>query len=318
LKNIIKKIFKHPDLINKPPVLIDIGASGSIFSGWELIAPYSICISFDADARDFEVTDSLDSGYKRLISLNRLVDVNKHDESDFYLTKSPHCSSGLKPDQDSLRNWSFHDLFEVTDKVALPTTTIAETLNSFKLDYVDWFKVDSQGQDLRLFCSVPNHMKGGVIALDFEPGIIDAYHGEDKLFDILAWMERQPFWLEDFRVKGVPRQHSAKVPESFGLAGRSRMYWSKSSPCWAELSYLNSFTELQSVRSLLLGWIIATMRGQHEFASIVAEKGLANGSSPELFGEMLDFSSRTIGLYSSNLSIIAFIFSRVFDKIFSR
>ena len=66
--NIIKKVFSHQSLIDKPPVLIDLGASGEIHKKWKAIAKHSICIAFDADTRDFKPTITEGCGWKKLYS----------------------------------------------------------------------------------------------------------------------------------------------------------------------------------------------------------------------------------------------------------
>ena len=48
---IIQKVLESVYFENKPPVLIDIGASGEINAKWKAIASYSVCIAFDADER---------------------------------------------------------------------------------------------------------------------------------------------------------------------------------------------------------------------------------------------------------------------------
>ena len=42
------------------------------------------------------------------------------------------------------------------------------------LDYIDWYKSDSQGTDLRIFDTLLDVVKDRVLAVDFEPGILDA------------------------------------------------------------------------------------------------------------------------------------------------
>ncbi len=51
---ILKRILKRKEFIDNPPVLLDIGASGDLNQKWEILAPYSIGVAFDADDRDFE------------------------------------------------------------------------------------------------------------------------------------------------------------------------------------------------------------------------------------------------------------------------
>ena len=102
---IIKKVLESPFFQNKPPVLIDIGASGEINQKWKLIAPYSVCIAFDADDREFHVTEHTNRTYKKLISFNRIVTSQPTDKATFFLTASPYCSSLLQPQQEQLEPW---------------------------------------------------------------------------------------------------------------------------------------------------------------------------------------------------------------------
>ena len=107
MKKLIDKVLNHQVFEEKPPVLIDIGASGTIHPAWNSIAKYSICIAFDADDRDFQVTEKNDCGYRKLFKINRVVTADPIEEIDFYLTSSPYCSSGLEPDINALEPWAF-------------------------------------------------------------------------------------------------------------------------------------------------------------------------------------------------------------------
>jgi hypothetical protein len=60
---IIKTILESDYFAAAPPVLVDIGASGEINTKWKPIAPYSICIAFDADDREFHITKQ--TGYTK-------------------------------------------------------------------------------------------------------------------------------------------------------------------------------------------------------------------------------------------------------------
>lgn len=113
---IIDTILSSQHFRNKPPVLIDIGASGEINAKWKKIAPYSICIAFDADDREFAVNENTASGYKKLLVINRIVTATDSAATDFYLTASPFCSSLLPPQLEKLQPWMFKSLFEVQKK----------------------------------------------------------------------------------------------------------------------------------------------------------------------------------------------------------
>jgi len=81
MKKIINNIMNHASLVNQPPVLVDIGASGFLHRKWRSIAKYSVCIAFDADTRDFDASEIENkiaklSGYLELkeASFNSFVD----------------------------------------------------------------------------------------------------------------------------------------------------------------------------------------------------------------------------------------------------
>lgn len=294
--NLIQKILQSPLMVAQPLVLIDIGASGAIHPIWKQIAPYSTCIAFDADDRDFDPNRSEKKSFQRLLIKNSLVSDTISKDQPFYLTASPHCSSLLKPNKNSLANWSYAPFFEVTKTLYFNTTTIEATLQEFGIDYIDWYKSDSQGIDLRLFNSLPENIRNGITVAEFEPGIVDAYEGEDKLKDMLQYQEeKNTFWLANLKVKGRVRMPAAAfqqlVPNGFLQKVLSQI--GPIAPGWAEMTYLNACKspETHSERALMVGWIAASLIKQHGFAFTLAEKGLELYGG-NLFSEMKACSAR--------------------------
>lgn len=284
--NLIQKILESPIMQSQPLVLIDIGASGAIHPIWKQLAPYATCIAFDADERDFDPNSSEKKSFKRLLVKNRLVSEKIAKEQPFYLTASPHCSSLLKPNESSLSQWSYAPFFEVIKTVNLPTTTIEETLREFGIEYIDWYKSDSQGIDLCLFKSLPENIRNGVTVAEFEPGIIDAYYGEDKVKDMLAYQETlNLFWLAKLDVKGNIRMPHAQLTEIISSSFLQKVLGKVGpiAPGWAEMTYLNQFKnpEFKTKRALMVGWIAATILKQHGFAYSLAIEGY------DLFGDPL-------------------------------
>ena len=215
LKNIVHKILSESVLMEKPPVLIDIGASEQIHKKWKLIAKYSICLAFDADERDFQFIEKEQNKFKKLFVYNCIASDKDQSKANFFLTSSPYCSSVLEPDPVRLKPFLFSHLFEVQKKVELNSIHIQKALDNAKLDYVDWFKSDSQGIDLRLFKSLDERIKNRVLVAEFEPGIIDAYIGEDKLYSVLKELNDSGFWLSDIKIKGVARLSKKSLDSEF-------------------------------------------------------------------------------------------------------
>lgn len=274
---IIRQIFQSGYFENRPPVLVDIGASGEIHAKWKLIAPYSVCVAFDADDRDFQANEQTNKGFKKLITLNRIVTADASGLKDFYLTASPYCSSLLEPDKAQLEPWVFRKLFEVESVKKLPAITLQAALQQAGLSYIDWFKSDTQGTDLRLFKSVPVQWVQSMLVAEFEPGIMNAYKGEDKLFRVMEAMEQGGFWLSSMEVKGTQRLHESYVKE-IGPAFSKRII--RRSPCWAEVTYLRQPFPEAGQRDFLLLYVFALLEHQYGFALEVADKALTKFNEP--------------------------------------
>ena len=282
MNKLIKNIMNHASLKNQPPVLVDIGASGFIHKKWRKIAKYSVCIAFDADTRDFDASEIENRNWRKLIKLNRLVAEIPRKAVNFYLTQSPHCSSTLQPDEKALEPWAFSQLFRVVDTKKLPATDIKTALKETGLEYIDWFKTDSQGTDLRIFCSIPEKISNNILTAEFEPGIIDAMKGEDKLHSLMAYMDTKPFWVTNMGIFGSNRISQTDLSSLNFIQKRSLGSFLKTAPGWCEITYINTLNsdDHLSIRQYLLAWLFSTLHGEHGFGLFVARKGFEKYKDP--------------------------------------
>ena len=294
MKKIIDRVLQHPTIRLRPPVLLDIGASGSLPPKWHLIAAHSIGIAFDADTRDFKVSQAVDKGYKKLYSLNRLVAEKSSNETDFHLTQSPHCSSSLRPNNRAIEPWAMRRLFDIEASVRMPAVDLLSAIVSCGVDYIDWYKSDSQGTDLRIFRGLPQNIAAKALVTEFEPGVIDAYIGEDKLPELMAFMDQQPFWVSNMTIKGSQRIDQAEFESLNTLQRRYISSFLKMAPGWCEISYINTFDgpDMQ-VREYLLGWVFSSIMDEHGFAHRLARIGRDKYPDP-LFEELLVLSKRAL------------------------
>ena len=140
---------------------------------------------------------------------------------------------------------------------------------------------------MRLFKSVPEELRRHIIAAEFEPGIIDSYHGEDKLWKLLQFMNDEPFWCSAFNVLGN-RRISPNALKYFSRLQQRLLYSStRLAPGWAEVSFLNDFSGADlDVREYLLGWVFAMIQEQYGAALNLAERAKMKFEEP-LFEELL-------------------------------
>jgi hypothetical protein len=294
MKNIFHKILNHPEVKDNPPVLVDIGASEKIHPKWKAISKYSFCVAFDADDRDFKFVEKKQTNFKKLYVFNSVVVDGSENTIDFYLTKSPYCSGVLKPDRKVLQPNLHSDLFDVEKVVKLNATNLHKALSEIGFSQIDWFKCDSQGTDLRLFKSLDENIRSKLIVAEFEPGIIDAYESEDKLYSLLEYLTEERFWLSDINIKGVPR-----IPlEVFNSEFKNSIFKKllkesiKPAPGWGEMTFINSFEATDfGMREYLLGWLFCTMENHHPFALVLALKGIEKFQN-EIFKELKIYSKK--------------------------
>lgn len=277
---IIEKILSRPEFEKTPPVLVDIGASGGIHPAWKRIRKHAICIAFDGDEAGLRRIPSAVTSYKKLCLYNLVVTPNESGEADFYITRSAACSSLLPPRNKQLSDWVFADRFEVVEKRRVKTGTLTNILKEIGVQRVDWFKTDSQGTDLRLFESLGNDLINRVLVAEFEPGIIDAYEGEDKLWQVMSFMESRPFWMSDIDIKGSQWLRK-DLRDSFTRVEKPLLgQLLKRSPGWGEVAYLNTLSGPEfALRDYLLGAVFSLLKGQYGFALHLARRGR------ERFGE---------------------------------
>ncbi|MDF9799677.1 hypothetical protein OKW21_004940 [Catalinimonas alkaloidigena] len=318
LAKIIDKISSREDIITKPPVLVDIGASNDINPVWKKIASFSIGLAFDADDRDFEFIEKEDKLFKKLYVFNKIVvDKAEHDEMDFYLTKSPYCSSLLEPNLPKLQPYHYADFFEVTNKIKLKIVELKKVIEEIGIDYVDWFKTDAQGIDLRLFSSLSQQMQNKTIMLEFEPGLIDAYKQEDKVVDVLNYMRDKEFFLLSLDVKGPFRITKSVFDHTFKsqLSKKFAKHGLKRVPGWAEMAFLNELTDPDcTAREYILAWLFSTLQEHHEISAAYAHQGYEKFGE-KIFQDLEDYSFKAIKNQVYSLNTLSKIGNIALNKI---
>jgi hypothetical protein len=272
--SIIDEVMSRSELQEEPPILFDVGASGGLNPAWSKLAKYAICVAFDPDDRDMVATRKDSSVYRELHVFNRALTSSAERASVFHLTSTPACSSLLRPNSKELANWAFATRFAVLKATAIQTIHASTVLGELHLDRIDWFKTDSQGTDLRLFLSLGESVIGRVLVAEFEPGIMDAYENEDKLWEVMRHMDELGFWMSDMTVKGSSRIRTDLLPAFREFEKTYMIHLHKISPGWAEVSYLNSMSASHfTKRDYLLAWVCASVRRQHGFALELACAG---------------------------------------------
>ena len=298
VKDLIHLISKREEIVNQPPVLLDLGASGALNPVWEPISKFCIGVAFDADNRKFGYVEKESSAFKKMYVYNSIVTAQENvDTIPFYLTDSPYCSSTLRPLTEKLTPFHFSDLFETKEIVELNAKNIGQAFDKMGIKQVDWFKTDTQGTDLRLFKSLPQSFQESCTVVQFEPGVIDVYEGEDKLHHVLAYMDALPMRLYECTVLGsinIPHQDFVQFfPDK--VRKKLAVNILKTTPGWAEISYIKKFdSDKVTTRDFLLGWLFMMMEKQYPTAYYIAKLATKKYPADDLLKKLFDYSTKRI------------------------
>lgn len=251
---------------NLHPVLFDVGASGQPPPIWSEIAPQAIYVGFDPDRRD--CAETVQKGYFRSSIINEAITCEKgKGEVTLHLTRSPYCSSMLAPDPVALMDVFSARLFDVERKTIVPARTIDEVIGKLELHRIHWLKTDSQGLDLRIYLSISKAVRSAILAVDMEPGLVDAYLGEDLFVDVHRTLQDEGFWLSRLAINGLPRMRYSTwetvKPMLPGVTEESVAGAVRKSPGWCEIRYFRTLSFLEksgaTKEDYITAWVFAVM-----------------------------------------------------------
>lgn len=253
------------------PILVDVGSSGGSPRIWQPIRAYSTYVGFDGDTRD--IHHPQEAEYRHACFAHEVITCNGDAEVTFYLTRSPYCSSTLKPDATITENFLSADSFIIEKTEQAKASTLNAVLDRLNLPRIDWMKIDTQGTDLRIYNSLRKELREKLLAIDLEPGLRGAYVNEDLFCDVHAGLMKEGFWLSNLKVCGLVRMRKSTLdwlnsrdatasPESLSKAVRP-------TPGWTECRYLRSLESLSQTaatrREYVLLWVFALIDKQYGF-----------------------------------------------------
>jgi hypothetical protein len=271
---------------DKPIVFVDIGASGAPPADWRALAVISSYIGFDPDQRALREDNSY--GFRRFIMVNKAVADVEDQEVEFYLTASPHCSSTLKPNVETLAQYEFTDRFHVEKRTQVSAVRLDTALRSVGLDYIDWLKLDSQGKDLDIYRSLNAVTSSHILVLDIEPGIMDFYEGENTFAPAHIYLLESGFWLAKVHLQQYSR--ISKSTREMLTSRHIPLQKLPGSPTAVEATYCRTIDHLLSVEAHLRDyaclWVFSMLSGTYGFALDIAVHIIGRGLNDSI-GELL-------------------------------
>ena len=243
----INFILKHKIFKNNPPILFDLGAGGDVKTDWKDFYKSSHTYKLDAN-------DNIEINYNenKQTIINETI-FNKQIRLNFNLTKSIFCSSLLMPNYKELQNWTFKSKFDLRKRIKVKTKTFNQIIFEKKIKNIDWIKFDLQGIDLKIFKSIPSSTRKKILMVEFEPGLYNFYKNEDKLSEILEYMEKD-YSIEDFVFSSSLKGNFKFFKALNFLQKKSLNLINKKSKFYTNISFIKKINLInkKDLRSILL------------------------------------------------------------------
>jgi len=190
-------IFKL--LGEKKLVALDVGAQGGFFNGSIFSKKYNFFFDpIEVEPIPDEAKKLEDKNYKVISKGLWSEDCKK---KLYILGKRPGSSSMYKPNPYVLSLYDFKEkdfpIFNITDEIDIECTTIKESLNKFKVNNLDFLKIDTQGSELEILKGMGEYFP---LIMKIEVQIIPMYENVPNWSELVNYLYKLNYmtceWIE--------------------------------------------------------------------------------------------------------------------------
>ena len=194
LSNIVSKLLREKKLSS-----LDVGAQGGFFNGSIFSKKYNFFF-------DPIVVEPIPDEAKKLKDKNYKV-ISKGLWSEncnkklYILGKRPGSSSMYRPNPDVFSLYDFKEkdfsVFDITNEIDIECTTIKESLNQFKVNNLDFLKIDTQGSELEILKGMGEYFP---LVIKIEAQIIPMYKNVPNWTELVNYLYKINYmiceWIE--------------------------------------------------------------------------------------------------------------------------
>ena len=242
-----------PDLLEKPIVLIDIGAVGRPPSHWLPLRDQISLIGFEPNKEECKKLNASGCGYRKSEFFPYAI--GEHNEKrPFYITDYHECCSLLQPNFEWLKRFDYGSFFNV--KRTSETETISlnsiEKLSDYRIDAI---KIDAQGNELPILKGAESILND-VFLIEIETGLHKNYIDETTFDELCPYLNHKGFiCMEVFTQPAQKRKNKAREWKSAkGQAMACESIWIRDL-IKCERNFLHSLEKSDFLSILSLCWL---------------------------------------------------------------
>lgn len=249
--------IKHmivPDLLDKPVVLIDIGAIGNPPTHWLPLKDNIHLVGFEPNEKECRrLNESSNCDYLKSEFLPYAIG-EKDDVKPFHITEYNECCSLLKPNFAWLNRFEYGPFFNINQTIHIQTLALdsIERLSSLQPDAL---KIDAQGNELPILLgaqSIVDH----VFLIEIESGLHKNYENETTFNELYVHLNERNFMcMELFSQPAQKRNNcAAKWGSAKGQSMACESIWVRDL-LKCEEQFLKSLSKSKFISILSLCWL---------------------------------------------------------------
>lgn len=197
-----------PDLLERPVVLIDIGAVGNPPPHWLPLKDEIHLIGFEPNKDECRKLNESRCGYWKSEFLPYAIG-ERDEKRPFYITEYHECCSLLKPNFEWLQRFDYGSFFNLDQTIEVETLSL-NSIEKFSDLRVDALKIDAQGNELPILEGADS-LLNDVFLIEIESGLHKNYKNETTFDELCPYLNQKGFTcMEVFTQPAQKRKNKAR------------------------------------------------------------------------------------------------------------
>ncbi len=204
-------------------ICVDIGARWGIAEPWIHFGDIVNIIGFEPDETECKKLNAQIREKDMLIKYLPTALLDGKKDVTLNITKSPGCSSLLKPNRKILNQFPDFERFNIVNKIQLNTNSLDSVLEENRIENIDFIKVDTQGTELNILQGSEQVLSKDVFGIAVEVEFAQLYEDQPLFADVDEYLREKGFTLFDlnrhrWKRKNVPTNMPCRGQIIFGDA----------------------------------------------------------------------------------------------------
>ena len=224
-----------PDLLEKPIVLIDIGAVGNPPSHWLPLKDKIHLIGFEPNKDECRKLNESGCGYKKSEFLPYALGACD-EKRPFYITEYHECCSLLKPNFEWLQRFDYGSFFNLNRTIEVETLSL-DSIEKLSEIRVDALKIDAQGNELPILQGAESMLEN-VFLIEVESGLHKNYENETTFDELSPYLTQKGFTCMELFTQPAQKR---KTRQNIGNRQKDNPWPAKASGYEISLNVKTSF-----------------------------------------------------------------------------